>query len=65
MHFEVAQIYMCIHTLSLNLHTVPNPKRVLKTELGSTQHFLPPDMTILCTRDILLLNFRFNKPIIS
>ena len=33
-----------VHTLSLNLHTVPNPKRVIKTELG-TQIFLPPDMT--------------------
>jgi hypothetical protein len=34
-----------VHTLSLNLHTVPNPKRVLKTELG-TQNFLPPEMTL-------------------
>ena len=25
-----------VHTLSLNLHTVPNPKRVLKTELGTS-----------------------------
>ena len=33
-----------VHTLSLNLHTVPNPKRVLKTELG-TQNFLPAEMT--------------------
>ncbi len=34
-----------VHTLSLNLHTVPNPKRVLKTELG-TQNFLPAEMTL-------------------
>ncbi len=33
-----------VHTLSLNLHTVPNPKSVLKTELG-TQKILPPEMT--------------------
>ena len=37
---------MHVHTLSLNLHTVPNPKRVLKTELG-TQNFLPPEMTLM------------------
>jgi hypothetical protein len=43
MHFETDKICICILSLT-NLHTVPNPKRVLKTELG-TQKFLPPEMT--------------------
>ncbi len=34
-----------VHTLSLHLHTVPNSKRVLKTELG-TQNFLPAEMAL-------------------
>jgi hypothetical protein len=43
MHFKTDKICICILFLT-NLHTVPNPKRVPKTELG-THNFLPPEMT--------------------
>ena len=51
-----------VHTLSLNLHTVPNQKRVLKTELG-TQKNLPPEMTLYCYMGQVAPRFGMSGPL--